>query len=217
MLEETFRSVGSPSTTNGNDTVTAAARNIVLVGHSLKNDIDFLRKLNFHLDNVPNIILKIDTQNVATPKKRAVGLKKLLVALDIESTQLHNAGNDAAYTLRALLTTAVKEHFAPGSTLQRINEGAYEGPGFRTQRLDGKGKGASASKAPIVSGPVESEQGSSREEARGNRSLTSATGVLSPMPPSQLAGKRKRPVKDDDKVATGDQGLTTKDGIEPVQ
>ncbi|KXT03901.1 hypothetical protein AC578_9319 [Pseudocercospora eumusae] len=95
-------------------------RKIVFVGHAIKNDLEYLRKLNFDINDIPSVVLKLDTQTIAVSKKRQMGLAKLLAALQIVPTHLHNAGNDAAYTLRALLAIAIGEHTDPGSTLRKL-------------------------------------------------------------------------------------------------
>lgn len=69
---------------------------------------------------LPNVVLRFDTQLIATPKKQKPGLAKLLVALEIDAAHLHNAGNDAYYTLYALLCMAVKERHNPGSVLASL-------------------------------------------------------------------------------------------------
>jgi len=80
------------------------ARSVVFVGHGLGNDDSYLSTLGFDTRNARNIVHKIDTQTIAGgSKKKSIGLKKLLQRLDLEHKNLHNAGNDAAYTLQALL------------------------------------------------------------------------------------------------------------------
>lgn len=91
---------------------------IMLVGHDLKNDTDYLKRLNFTPKHVAG---KIDTQRMARISKRlSPGLKKLLAALSIDAENLHNAGNDAAYTLQALVGVAVQEHRQPGGTVKTL-------------------------------------------------------------------------------------------------
>ena len=91
---------------------------IMLIGHDLKNDTDYLQKLNFTPKHVEG---KIDTQRLARiSKKQPPGLTKLLVALSIDATNLHNAGNDAAYTLQAMVGIAVQEHHQPGEIVRKL-------------------------------------------------------------------------------------------------
>ncbi|KAF7184976.1 hypothetical protein HII31_13599 [Pseudocercospora fuligena] len=94
-------------------------RKIVLAGHAIKNDLEYLRKLDFDVNDIPSVVMKLDTQTIAVSKKRQMGLANQLGALRIVPEHLHNAGNDAAYTLRALLAIAIGEHSDPGNTLRK--------------------------------------------------------------------------------------------------
>jgi hypothetical protein len=91
---------------------------IMLIGHDLKNDTEYLKKINFTPKHVAG---KIDTQHLARiSKKSPPGLSKLLKALLIDAKHLHNAGNDAAYTLQALIGVAVQEFREPGNIVKRL-------------------------------------------------------------------------------------------------
>lgn len=78
------------------------SRKIVLVAHGVKNEVPYLRNLNFDLMKAPNLVGIVDTQSIG-PSKRQIGLKMLCQAVGMEPQSLHNAGNDAAYTLRAMI------------------------------------------------------------------------------------------------------------------
>jgi hypothetical protein len=94
------------------------APTIILIGHDLKNDTEYLRKLNFTPKHVAG---RIDTQRLARiSKKQPPGLTKLLSALSIDAKNLHNAGNDAAYTLQALIGVAVQEFHHPGNVVRTL-------------------------------------------------------------------------------------------------
>jgi hypothetical protein len=100
-----------------------AHRQIIFVGHGIRNDSKFLNKLGVRLDSTYNDIRRIDTQIAAGgTKKTQVGLQRLLHVLEIEASNLHNAGNDATYTLQALAAMAVKEHRQPGVFFQALQE-----------------------------------------------------------------------------------------------
>lgn len=91
---------------------------IVLVGHALAGDTKYLRRVGFSPNNV---VAHMDTQKLArASKKDSPGLKRLLLALDINAQNLHNAGNDAAYTMQALVGLAVREHHEPGSVVAAL-------------------------------------------------------------------------------------------------
>ncbi|GIZ39641.1 hypothetical protein CKM354_000301600 [Cercospora kikuchii] len=106
-------------------------REVVLVGHALQNDLAYLRRLGIDALAIPNVVLQLDTQRIATPKKLSPGLGKLLTALGIPADNLHNAGNDAHFTLRAVLEIARKEFNNPGSVLESLPN--PQGHGKRAQ------------------------------------------------------------------------------------
>jgi hypothetical protein len=83
------------------------ARDVVLVVHDGHHDIWLLKQLNINLQ--PVAIL--DTQKAAykIPQlHHPCSLKDLLIALDCPFNFLHIAGNDANFTLRALLMLAAR-------------------------------------------------------------------------------------------------------------
>lgn len=98
---------------HSHDTTSEPLRDVVVVGHGLGNDDKYLRTLGFSFKSTPNVIAEADTQRLASTKTQ-VSLKKLLAALQIEAVNLHNAGNDAVYTMQALVEMAVLEANEPG-------------------------------------------------------------------------------------------------------
>lgn len=93
-------------------------RKIVLVGHGLANEHAYMKRLGFSPENVVD---NLDTQRVASLKKsHTPGLSRLLSALSMDATNHHNAGNDAAYTLQALVALAVKDHHDPGCVTRAL-------------------------------------------------------------------------------------------------
>lgn len=89
-----------------NEPPVGPTRNIVLVGHGIKNEIGYLKSLGFALNEAENMVMRMDTGTILSSKKNQVALKGLLelCKIDVDRNRLHNAGNDAAYTLQALLT-----------------------------------------------------------------------------------------------------------------
>ncbi|KIN07409.1 hypothetical protein OIDMADRAFT_47317 [Oidiodendron maius Zn] len=79
-------------------------RKIILVGHGLRSDLAVLQKRGIFIQEIPTIIAKFDTTYIAT---EVLGIKSslyhLLKILDCPHENMHIAGNDANYTLRALL------------------------------------------------------------------------------------------------------------------
>lgn len=87
---------------------TTKYRNVVLVGHALHSDKQYMKALGVSSDPMNTVIDTLDTQRIASSKKNPPrSLKKVLQALHIEPRYLHNAGNDAAYTLQACIVMHV--------------------------------------------------------------------------------------------------------------
>lgn len=83
----------------------------MLVGHDLPADIAFLRQLGYDPGNLSNLLECTDTTHMYRAFRREPhnsGLGKILADLDIAGWDLHNAGNDAVYTLQAMVAIAVK-------------------------------------------------------------------------------------------------------------
>lgn len=83
-------------------------RNIFLVGHNVRSDMKYLKDtIAFDAEAMSTVVAIIDTQQLAwcvfkSPFKY-MSLKQTLATLGIQARQLHNSGNDAVYTLVALL------------------------------------------------------------------------------------------------------------------
>lgn len=98
-------------------------RNIVLVGHSIKQDLKVLLRLGVNFYKVAPTVAILDThgmsQELLGPKScslkgaapiTAFTLGNVLQELKCPFTphELHNAGNDATYTLHAMLMLAIR-------------------------------------------------------------------------------------------------------------
>lgn len=97
-------------------------RKLILVGHGLSNDTAYLSKLNFDPHAKGNIIQDVDTQRFVGTKKQTVGLSRLMIGLGVSPENLHNAGNDAAYTLQALVLMTVQHTNNPGAYVKAVAE-----------------------------------------------------------------------------------------------
>jgi hypothetical protein len=97
-------------------------RKLILVGHGLSNDTAYLSKLKFDPRAKGNIIQDVDTQKFAGTRKQTVGLSRLMAGLGVNPENLHNAGNDAAYTLQALLLMTVQHTNDPGAYVKAVAE-----------------------------------------------------------------------------------------------
>jgi hypothetical protein len=84
-------------------------RSIILVGHGVSNDLAALKALGFDFqENL--VIAKLDTHLLARDLQMGhLTLKNLLMELNCPcNLKFHNAGNDANFTLRALLLLGIK-------------------------------------------------------------------------------------------------------------
>lgn len=82
-------------------------RNIIFVGHELGGDINYMRKFGFRLDDRPEVIGRLDSRVIAGAMGLPENLEKLQFALGGKPEYLHNAGNDARYTLESAFLMAL--------------------------------------------------------------------------------------------------------------
>lgn len=107
-------------------------RPIIFVAHGAGNDTAYLQHLSFDLSNPQHtgnsrITLTLDTQKLSgSTKKSPLSLHRLLLCLHLHPKNLHNAGNDAGYTLQALLALAVNEYTDPGGFAREVREGEFK-------------------------------------------------------------------------------------------
>ncbi|KAK0857752.1 ATP-dependent DNA helicase yku80 [Friedmanniomyces endolithicus] len=86
-------------------------RTIVLLGHDINQDITYLHSIGFSVLNRSNLAEVLDTATMFksyTRDNNATSLGKVLYHFDIDVWNLHNAGNDAVYTMQAMLAIAVQ-------------------------------------------------------------------------------------------------------------
>lgn len=109
-VEECFR-----IRTTSEDNNSQNPRNIIIVGHAVACDVKYLREQGATIfdqtESSPAIIERIDTAQlfrVWKKEQQQRSLAKVLDELGILGWNLHNAGNDARYTLEAAVRIAVK-------------------------------------------------------------------------------------------------------------
>ncbi|KAF2816727.1 uncharacterized protein BDZ99DRAFT_564583, partial [Mytilinidion resinicola] len=98
----------------------AHKRNIVFLGHDAGNDVRYLQKLGFNPLSLPNMLEILDTADMYRAWKREINARSLgtiLYEFDIAGWNLHNAGNDARYTLQCMIAIAVKEASLRGKAI----------------------------------------------------------------------------------------------------
>jgi hypothetical protein len=110
-------------------------RNIILVGHNITADITYLRKLDCKyikpktgddfdepINTQPKFLETLDTDLLYRVLKRDMqgsSLGKILLDLGLTGWNLHNAGNDARYTMEAMIGIALKSRM--GDALDEIS------------------------------------------------------------------------------------------------
>lgn len=97
-----------------------ALRNIVIIGHSIKSDLKILQRLGINVYDVAPVVAILDTDLMArslfgdnsdfATRMTNFTLSALLTKLKCpyESEDLHNGGNDATFTLHAMLMLIIK-------------------------------------------------------------------------------------------------------------
>lgn len=86
-------------------------RNIVLVGHDVQADVKFLRTAGYDVYTLSNLVDIADTSLMWRSFKEENNprnLATILTELGIEAWHLHNGGNDAVYTLQAMIGIVIK-------------------------------------------------------------------------------------------------------------
>lgn len=100
----------------GSSVGTDESRHLVLVGHNVAMDMQYLREMGVHIDQKPagtaGFIDVVDTADFFRMLRREEthrSLAKVLHELEMTGWNLHNAGNDARYTLEVMVRL-VLEH-----------------------------------------------------------------------------------------------------------
>jgi DNA polymerase III epsilon subunit-like protein len=88
------------------ESLISRSRNIVLIGHDIRNELNVLQVLKFDLHT--SIVGILDIQRIALElfQTGPSTLTSVLEALECPYNKLHTAGNDAYFTLKALLLLA---------------------------------------------------------------------------------------------------------------
>ena len=108
-----------PGSLGENDT--ASMRNIILVGHDIKADIEFLRSIGYELGNVSSILEAIDTADIFRALKHEQqprSLGGILLDLELVGWNLHNAVSD---DLARHILSSNPTHLAFAATVHKSN------------------------------------------------------------------------------------------------
>ncbi|KAI1762489.1 hypothetical protein GGR53DRAFT_468238 [Hypoxylon sp. FL1150] len=95
-------------------------RPIVMVGHDIGQDLKYLKKVGYNIWRAPHFSDEVDTQSMFQRYEKSMngrGLQGVCQDLHIPGHHFHNAGNDATYTLRAMIAMAV--NYASQSFVRR--------------------------------------------------------------------------------------------------
>ncbi|KAI1144464.1 hypothetical protein F5Y05DRAFT_407856 [Hypoxylon sp. FL0543] len=87
-------------------------RPVIMVGHDVGQDLNYLQRVGFNIWRVPHFVDEIDTKSMFQRLEKSSngrGLAKVCEDLGMPGRNFHNAGNDATYTLRAMIVMAVKQ------------------------------------------------------------------------------------------------------------
>ncbi|KAE9965483.1 hypothetical protein BLS_007620 [Venturia inaequalis] len=87
-------------------------RNIIFVAHDVNSDIQFLRQVGYDPLNLSNLLETLDTALLYRAHKRdpnAKSVGNILCDFNFRGWNLHNAGNDAVYTMWIMLATCIRE------------------------------------------------------------------------------------------------------------
>lgn len=86
-------------------------RTLILVGHDIASDIRYLRRVGYDLGNLSNLHTTLDTaslQRALVHEWNPKSLAGVLYDFDLTGWHQHNAGNDAVYTLWAMVAVVLK-------------------------------------------------------------------------------------------------------------
>lgn len=91
-----------------------------MVGHDLVMDLRYLQKIGCNIWKLPQFVDEVDTKSMFQRVQFASdgrSLQHVCSELDIPGRDFHNAGNDAVYTLRAMIAMAIKKKVGGPQTM----------------------------------------------------------------------------------------------------
>ncbi|GAB1743985.1 hypothetical protein NU219Hw_g1025t1 [Hortaea werneckii] len=107
LADDTFA-----STTTGKTTDDEERRNIILLGHDISQDINYLHSLGFSVLNRGNLLEVLDSATMYQAYRHETNpasLGSVCYHFDLSAWHPHNAGNDAVHTIWAFLAIAVQD------------------------------------------------------------------------------------------------------------
>lgn len=92
------------------DEMTQFNESIVLVGHSIQNDVNWLKSMGVGLEKINLEVVDIGlAYQAAKNNLQLTKLEKMMAVLKIKFENLHNGGNDAVYSVQVLLQMMANE------------------------------------------------------------------------------------------------------------
>ena len=110
MIEDIFYAYSDQERGGSGRILGKRHRDVVVVGHGVESDMKYLRGMGVDIWQAFNFHRTVDTKDMHQAWRgmgQGRSLASVLGDLEIEYENLHNAGNDAAYTLRAMVAIAV--------------------------------------------------------------------------------------------------------------
>ncbi|PVH98438.1 hypothetical protein DM02DRAFT_531085 [Periconia macrospinosa] len=111
---------------NADSNLLLEERNLIFLGHDTLSDVRYLQSLGFDPLAQPTVLETQDTAVLYRVWRRELqpsNLGRILYDFDIPGFNLHNAGNDAVFTVQAMLGTCVREaSIRASSELQTIRD-----------------------------------------------------------------------------------------------
>ncbi|POS85532.1 hypothetical protein EPUL_002624 [Erysiphe pulchra] len=111
IISDCFRNPAPKTGDADADNKEQANRKVVFVGHDIVSDIKFLRTVGYDVYTLPTLFDMVDTALMYRALRREMNTRSLgviLTDMGITGWNLHNAGNDAVYTLQVMIAMAVK-------------------------------------------------------------------------------------------------------------
>lgn len=175
-------------------------RKIILVGHGLSNDTAYLQTIRFKPHAGNRVAFDIDTQKIVGTKRNTVGLNRMLTGLGLDAQNLHNAGNDAHYTMQGLVSIVVQHTKDPGGFVQPI---------ANAKKLVSSAKSLRKEKRQAQREALVKVRDEKSEEPRNNE--------IQQMPPAQSSAMDKTSFVDSSSRTTNDDGTQAEDNLKPAQ
>ncbi|OIW33253.1 hypothetical protein CONLIGDRAFT_165664 [Coniochaeta ligniaria NRRL 30616] len=117
----------------------SSERPVVLVFHDSASDIKYLEVIHYDVAEAKNVLEIVDTRDMyqhAVKANNPAGLERVLAELNIPSRFLHNAGNDAVYTMQAMIGLAFKMRL---KSLERARDKKAQGDTAAGKAKDDEG------------------------------------------------------------------------------